>query len=814
MTPHHVPMRELPTGTVTFLFTDIEGSTRLLREHGDGYVDLLAEHRRDLRTIFLTHDGVEVDTQGDAFFVAFGRADDAVGAAADIQRIGGPVRVRVGIHTGTPSVTTEGYVGIDVHRAARICAAAHGGQVVVSEATRDALGRDPGRDLGLHRLKDLGAPERLYQLGAETFPPLRSLNATNLPAQTGALVGRGDELREIAGLIDEARVVTLTGAGGSGKTRLALEAAAERVDEFRGGVFWVPLAAVNDTALIESTIAQAIGAQGGLAAHIDEKRMLLLLDNLEQLLPGAAAPLAALVAACPNLRLLVTSRAPLRIDGEREYPVLPLEAADAVELFRERAFSAEPEAAVREICRRLDGLPLAIELAAARTRLLPPDQLLARLERALPVLTGGRRDAPERQRTLRATIAWSYDLLSADERRLFDRLGVFAGGFTLEAAESVCDADIETVESLLEQNLLRRSDDGRLGMLVTILEFAVERFVASDEALAILARHAEYYLALADSGNLHVEAEGAEDYEVVLPDLANFRAVLERTLAHGDTELGMSMAVALEQYWVSNDPAEGERWFAAFFAGAELSPALRARALRSRGGALFFSGRFEDGTVYHRQALAIYRDLADDFGTGHLLYRLAVEANRTGDLALARTLAEESRAHHRGRSPWAESQVLQLLGLLAFKDGQAEEALDMLTQSAELADQVGSRWLRIGSLLQASDVAMQSGRPTQARESSLTALAVAHAIGDRQQVAWALTLIAWAAAELGRPDLAGRLWAALEAESARGPFGQWEPSREEYRNHLLVAAGPDFDRGLAQGASLTFEEAVEQALAS
>ena len=351
-------------------------------------------------------------------------------------------------------------------------------------------------------------------------------------------------------------------------------------------------------------------------------------------------------------------------------------------------------------------------------------------------------------------------------------------------------------------------------MLVTILEFAVERFVASDEALLIIARHADYYLALADSGNIHVEAEGGEDYEIILPDLANFRAVLERALADGDAELGMSMAVALEQYWVSNDPAEGERWFAAFFAGAELPPALQARALRSRGGALFFSGKFEEGTVYHRQALAIYRELGDDFGTGHLLFRLAVEANRTGDLALARSLAEESRAHHRGQSPWAESQVLQLLGILAFKDGQAEEAFDMLMQSAELADQVGSRWLRIGSLLQASEVAMQTGRPTQARESSLTALAVAHAIGDRQQVAWALTLIAWAAADLRQPVLAGRLWGALETESARAAFGQWEPEREMYLSRVEVVGEPDFDRGRAEGASLTFDEAVEIALTS
>ncbi len=574
------------------------------------------------------------------------------------------------------------------------------------------------------------------------------------------------------------------------------------------------LAAVTDTALIEPTIAQVLGAHQGLEAHIDEKRMLLVLDNLEQLLPGAAGPLAALLAACPNLRLLVTSRAPLRIDGEREYPVSPLAAADAIALFHERAFATEPEAAVREICRRLDGLPLAIELAAARTRLLPPDQLLARLERALPVLTGGRRDAPERQRTLRATIGWSYDLLSTDERRLFDRLGVFAGGFTLEAAEAVCDADLETIGSLLEQSLLRRSDDGRLGMLATILEFAVERFGQSDEATAILARHADYYVALAESGHLHVEAQGGEDYEIILPDLANFRAVLERALATGDSQLGMSMAVALEQFWVSNNPAEGERWFSAFFAGSDLPLAMRARALRARGGALFISGKFEEGTAYHRQSLEVYRELGDDFGIGHILFRLAVEANRTGDPALARALGEESRAHHRGQSPWAEAQALTLLGNLAYQEGRREEALDLLVLGADAAEQVGSRWMRINALTAAAEYALEMGRLAHARDLSLTSLVVAQSIGDRQQIAYALTLLAWAAAELGQPETAGRLWGAVETESARSPFGQWEAGREGYLAHLLVAAGPEFDRGRAEAPSISFEEAVSLALAT
>src|SRR5215210_3959998 len=481
-------VRELPCGTVTLLFTDIEGSTRLLEQFGDAYEQVLAEHRRLIREAVAAHDGVEVDTQGDAFFVAFERASDALAAAWEAQREL-ELPVRMGIHTGEPQLTTGGYVGIDVHRAARICAAAHGRQVVVSETTQRLLDGVPLRDVGEHRLKDLGQPVRLFQLGDEDFPPLRSLNQTNLPTQPNPLVGREREVSELTKLLGDARLVTLTGPGGSGKTRLALEVAAEVVERFDGGVFWVPLAAVTDPELVEATIAQAMGAHTGLAQHVGSNAMLLLLDNLEQVL--AAAPgLSELLEQCANLRLLVTSRALLRVAGERDYPVDPLPEDDAVALFRERAASAEPIEAVQEICRRLDGLPLAVELAAVRTRLLSPSELLERLEHALPILTGGRRDAPERQRTLRATIEWSYDLLADEEQQLFRRLAVFSGSFTIEAAEAVCDAELETLEALLEQSLVRRWASGRLGMLETISEYAREQLEASDEAERIARRHA------------------------------------------------------------------------------------------------------------------------------------------------------------------------------------------------------------------------------------------------------------------------------------------------------------------------------------
>jgi class 3 adenylate cyclase len=359
---------DLPTGTVTFLFTDVEGSTRLLHEFGpEGYGTAMAEHRRIVRDAVATHGGVEVDTQGDAFFVAFPDPAGALAAAAAARDAlaSGPIRVRMGIHTGTPHLGDEGYVGADVHRAARIAAAGHGGQVLVSATTVDALGAAGLRELGEHRLKDFDQPVSIYQLGDERFPPLRTISNTNLPRPASSFVGREHEVAEVAALIqDGARLLTLTGPGGSGKTRLAIEAAATLVPEFKAGVFWVGLAPLRDPALVSETIGQAIGAKSGLAAHISEREMLLLLDNLEQVIT-AAPDLATLVEACPNLRLLVTSRELLRVRGEVEYPVLPLADREAVDLFCARA-QTEPNDPIRQLCRALDNLPLAIELAAAR----------------------------------------------------------------------------------------------------------------------------------------------------------------------------------------------------------------------------------------------------------------------------------------------------------------------------------------------------------------------------------------------------------------------------------------------------------------
>jgi len=429
--------QDLPTGTVTFLFTDVEGSTKLLHELGaKRYAQTLAEHRRVLRDAFSRRGGVEVDMQGDAFFVAFPTAPGALEAARE-AREALEIPVRMGIHTGTPLQTNEGYVGADVHKAARIASAGHGRQILVSAATAALLGGEL-RDLGEHRLKDLSAPERIYQAGDGDFPPLKTLYRTNLPIPATPFLGRERELEEIGELLarDDLRLLTLTGPGGTGKTRLALQAAAEAAEWYPDGVFWVPLAPLRDPALVLDAASQAVGATDGLQEHLADKRLLLLLDNFEHLI-AAASELAPLLASCPNLRLLVTSRELLQLAPEQSYPVPPLEPEDGVQLFVARAKAVkpafEPDQAVPALCERLDNLPLALELAAARVRMLSPKQLLERLAQRLDLLKAGRGAEP-RQQTLRATIEWSHELLEEDEQRLFARLAVFRGGCTLEAA--------------------------------------------------------------------------------------------------------------------------------------------------------------------------------------------------------------------------------------------------------------------------------------------------------------------------------------------------------------------------------------------
>jgi predicted ATPase/class 3 adenylate cyclase len=806
--------RDLPTGTVTFLFTDVEGSTRLLHELGDRYGEALARHRLVLQSTCSERGGVLVDTQGDATFYAFSSAAAAVAAAEEAQRAL-EVPVRMGIHTGEPTVTEQGYVGIDVHRAARIASAGYGGQVLVSQSTRDLVGGDALRDLGEHRLKDLTAPERVYQLGDGEFPPLRSLNATNLPVAANPLVGRGPEVAELAELLnDSVRLVTLTGPGGAGKTRLALQVAAELVESFPGGVFFVPLAGVGEPELVQSTIASTVGVRE--PAELRQRTALLIVDNFEHLLEAAPA-VASLLAAAPGTKVLATSRAPLRIEGEREYAVDPLPEDDALALLTARARAVrpdfEPGEAAREICRRLDGLPLALELAAPRLRSLGAKALLERLDRRLPVLTGGRRDAPERQRTLRATIEWSYDLVSPEEQELFRRLAVFAGTFSLAAAEEVCDAGFDGVDALVEASLLKPVGEERFLMLETIRELALERLAESGEGDEIRRRHAEFFLELGQSANLNIEAEGPMRHQLVITDVNNLRAALDWTIASGEAELGLRLAVALENFWVTSDPGEGRRWLEALLAlGGNVPPDLHALAIRCLGNCSHTVG-LEEGLALYEQALAEFRALGDELRVGIMLHRVGNSAALRGDEERGRRLIEES-LETLGRIGFTKGQAncYGLLGSLELRAGRPERALELYERSAALARETGFVWWEQNMLLSRSLALFALERPGEAARSAADSLEIARRIGDRLVTVDALVLVARAAAERDERERAGQLWGAVEAEIERAPLAGWDAEQELAAAPALARGGPEFEAGRDEGRKLSLDEAVALAL--
>ena len=571
-------MGDLPTGTVTFLFTDVEGSTRLLAELGAAeYAEVLSRHREVIRAELSAHGGVEVDTQGDAFFCAFGSARNAVTCARRAQeRLAAetPVRVRMGLHSGEPLLVDGQYVGLDVHRAARVAASGHGGQIVLSSATAALLepGAEQLRDLGEHRLKDLSAQQRLYQLGTDDFPPLKTLHRTNLPVPATAFLGRKRALGEVSALVRDPalRLVTLTGPGGTGKTRLALQACADAADAFPGGVFWVPLATVREGSVVESAFAQGLGTErdeeSGLvesvAAAVD-RPTLVLVDNCEHLLDDVAGVVSPLLAAGLPLHVVATSREPLALAGERVLPVDPLDRSDAVALFRVRAEAAGSgelrDEAIEELCARLDDLPLAVEIAAARAATLPPELLLARLTQRMQLLEGPR-DADERQRTLRATIQWSYDLLEPNEQRVLRRLAVFVGGTTLGAVEEVAEADVEEVASLVAKSLLRLAhthDEPRYWMLETIREFAHEQLAGSEELEGVRDRHLRWFADLAATAAGWLSESDAPSWlERLEADLGNLRAAFARAVAVGHAGTAVFACVLAELHLVRGRFAE------------------------------------------------------------------------------------------------------------------------------------------------------------------------------------------------------------------------------------------------------------------
>jgi predicted ATPase/class 3 adenylate cyclase len=698
-------VRALPTGTVTFLFTDIEGSTRLLQELGDRYPAVRDEHAAVLRRAIADGNGVEVSTEGDSFFAAFASPVAAVGAAVAAQRAlaahpwppGFPVRVRMGLHTGEGVLGGDNYVGIDVNRAARVAGAAAGGQVIVSGATRELVaGALPEgtalRDLGEHRLRDINLPLHLHDLVIAglpaDFPPPRTLDASpgNLPGQLTSFVGREDEIDQAVRLLGRTRLLTLTGPGGTGKSRLALQVADRVRPGYRDGAFLVDLSAVTDPALVPAVVARALRVPevpgrplpDALADHLRDRQLLLVVDNFEQVVE-AGPVLERLLGAAAGLRVLVTSRVALSVRGEQELVVPPLALPDperppdleslgrseAVRLFVERARAVRPEfrltadnaPAVAEITARLDGLPLAIELAATRVKLLTPDELLPRLRDRLALLTGGARTLPDRQRTLRGAVAWSHDLLSPPERRLFDRLSVFAGGWTLESAEAVGDPaglgldPLDAITSLVDQSLVTRAGpaagQGRFTMLETIREFGREQLEATGELAAARRRHAGWFLdlAVAAGPNLTGPDQGRWLDRCDL-EHANLRAALAWAVETGETGRALEAATALWRFWQQRGHlAEGWRRLEELLAlpAAQGPTPARARALAAAGGIAWWQEDIAVAGRLYGEALAIERALGEPAGIADALYNQAFVVAAAGDFEGAFRRFEESR---------------------------------------------------------------------------------------------------------------------------------------------------------------------------
>ena len=822
-------MPTLPSGTVTFLFSDIEHSTRLLQHLGDRYADVLAEYRRLLRETFQAWDGHEIDTAGDGFFAVFQRATHAVAAAVATQRAmaihswpeGLPVRVRIGLHTGEPTLTASGYVGLDVHRAARICAAGYGGQTLLSQTTRALVEYDlPAgvslRDLGAHRLKDLQRPEHLYQLVIPdllaNFPPLQSLDrrAHNLPVQPTPLIGREQVSATACGLLRRAdvRLLTLTGPGGTGKTRLGLQVAADLLEDFEDGVYFVPLAAIRDPALVASSIAQTLGIQekagqvllDSLKESLQDQQHLLVLDNFEQVV--AVAPLVAeLLATCPRLKCLVTSRVVLRLSGEHEFPVPPLELPDprrlpavdalsqyaAVALFIQRALAVKPDfrvdnanaPAVAEICVRLDGLPLAIELAAARIKLLPPQAMLGRLGHRLELLRGGARDVPDRHQTLRHAIAWSYDLLEASEQALFRRIAVFTRGCTLEATEVVCQAVhdpaadpgqslevLDGVASLVDKSLLRQqeqaSGEPRFRMLETIREYGLECLTASGEEHAIRRAHADCYLALVEAAEPALTGpEQTTWLERLETEHDNLRAALRWAEEGGEAEIGLRLAGALCQFWLMRGHLrEGQEWLARLLGLAGASPytAARAKALTRAGHLADNLSDYAAAHAFFAESLAIRRELGEKGSIAAALNDLGWVASHRNDFTTARTLSEESLALWRELGDKAGiATSLHNLGWVAYYQGEYAAAYALGQESLGLRRELGDKRGVAFELGGMGRTAHRQGDYRRATALLEEALAMCQDMGVKQLFAWTSSHLAEVAYDQGNDERATAL---------------------------------------------------------
>jgi predicted ATPase/class 3 adenylate cyclase len=873
-----------PTGTVTFLFTDIEGSTKRWEHDAPAMQAALARHDEILKRAIEEHGGYVFKTVGDAFCAAFATAHDALEAALEAQRgllasrweDTGPLRVRMALHVGEAEERDGDYFGPPLNRVARLLSAGHGAQVLLSLTTRELVrDRLPAgaalEDLGEHRLKDLFGPERVFQLVAPglpaEFPSLRTLEGhpNNLPIQPTPLVGRQREVSEIAERLggEGVRLLTLTGPGGTGKTRLALQVGADLLEEFDDGVFFVSLAAVTDPKLVPSAITGSLGLkesagqslEDGLEAYLRQKRLLLILDNFEQVLHGA--PLVGdLVGACPNLKVLATSRAPLMLYGEQEYPVPPLEVPDpvrlppperlaqyeAVKLFVERARAVmadfavtdENAAAVAEICARLDGLPLAIELAAARVRLLSPQAMLARLGNRLKLLKGGPQDLPARQQTLRATMDWSYDLLTEEEKTLFERLSVFSGGSTLEAIEEICGPEggpeaLEGVESLLEKSLLRREGGAgggsRFAMLETVREYAREKLEESGETEETRRRHAERYLALAERAE--PELLGADQglwLRRLGTEFANLREAHAWSLEPGEGEgrerLRLRLAAALWRFWAAQRFEEGKAWLqAALERDTGEFPALRTKALGALGFILIFQQDYERAIAALEEALALYGELGDTSGAAFALGNLGWAVLHGDYRARVPAFVREAEALMQADLDEPARAFLSIVRASAtIGQGDLDAAVPQLEESLALCRKLGDRRSASMALFILGMTELRRGNLKRGAMFFEEGARITRELGDRLGAPYFAEGLAKLAALRGSPVRAARLWGAAEAlrEQIGVSLSAFDLANSDYEQDVAGVRSAleeaTFEAAWAEGRAMSFEQAVGSVL--
>ena len=905
--------------TLTFLFTDIEGSTALLRRLGDSdYGRVLADHQALIRAALAAHGGKEVDTQGDAFFAVFSSPTACVAAVIEMQRAlearawpgGEHVRVRMGVHTGEAATTATGDpVGLHVHRAARVGAVAHGGQVLLSE-TAAALVRDslpPGaalRDLGAQQLKDLGRPEQIFQLDAAglraDFPPLRSLGnpalPNNLPVQLSAFIGRDREMSEVRALIESRRLVTLTGAGGSGKTRLALQVAADLLDGSGDGVWLVELAAVADGEAVPAAICEAVGigeqpgraVLDGLLDALAFQSVLIVLDNCEHLIGACAKMADAILRRCPGVHLLVTSREPLGIGGETIYRVPSLSlpdpddpapaSGDAVALLAERAreqgvdlaFDEETLPLMLSVCRRLDGLPLAIELAAARLRSLSLAGLRDRLDQRFRLLTGGSRTALARQQTLRATVDWSYSLLNPAEKSLLRLLSVFAEGFDLDAVEGVCGGgDIEAFDtadllgSLVDKSLVVAEPAGdavRYRLLETIRQFAAERLVETGDeaAAAAAAAHSQYFLALVEAAAPHLEGPDQGRWFARLDaDHANLRRAAEHAASDPDgTTRVLRCGVALRGYWLARsrcrealglllpvlDRPEARADPSLFGAAlvtvtglaplVDIAPArhygdqavelarqlhddrLLADALGMLSAMHFFAGEPDRGLALGREAVDRARPLGDDVLLGRSLMIYEMSSHLIEPTQSAPLLAEAIACSERSGNQLLRSYVHNNAAAHALSAGDVPAARAHLDQAAQAAQATGQESPAAAANL--GWARREEGNHDGARSSFEASLRIGRRSGEQPIMACAILGLGCLAADLGDWDRSALLHGVAQAFLDRS--GEpWQDIEARYRQHNLAQVrthlGDELlDRTYAKGMALSIDQALRTAL--